>query len=54
LELKLEDDGEHVVEYLKKFYPNVEIEMRSYDDTSQEDKSLEDYEKSFKLVILMY
>jgi hypothetical protein len=54
LELKLEDDGEHVVEYLKKFYPKVKIEMRSYDDKSQEDKSLEDYAKSFKLVILMY
>jgi hypothetical protein len=53
LVLKLEDDGEHVVNYLKKYYSNVKIEMQSYDET-QEDKSLEDYEKSFKLVIKMY
>jgi hypothetical protein len=53
LELKLEDDGEHVVNHLEKHYPKVETEMRSYDETQRE-KSLEDYEKPFQLVILMY
>jgi hypothetical protein len=52
LVLKLEDDGEHVMDFLKK-YPKVKVEMRSYDDTQRE-KSLEHYEKPFKLVIKMY
>jgi hypothetical protein len=51
--LKLEEDGCFVTEHLEKYYSNVKIEMRSYDETQRE-KSLEEIEKSFKLVILMY
>jgi hypothetical protein len=52
--LKLEeDDGEHIISHLKKNYPNVRIEKRTYDEI-QEDKSLRASEKSLKLVILCH
>jgi hypothetical protein len=52
LVLKLEDDGERVVDHLKKYYPKVRVENRTYDEI-QRDRSLRASKKPLKLVILV-
>jgi hypothetical protein len=53
--LKLEDDGEHVVEHLKKYYPKVKTEKRTYDEMQSDGllQITQITEEPLKVVILL-
>ncbi len=52
LVLKLLQDGNHIINHLKKYHPYVKTEKRTYDEI-QRDRSLQARKKPLKLVILL-